>query len=121
VAEILNDDRRAMKDATVLVLGVAYKPDVGDIRESPALRTMRALHRSGADVQFHDPYVERVSLNGGTVARADMGSAVPAADLVVLLTPHSAYDLEELAAQAKLIFDTRNAYRGERRENVISL
>jgi UDP-N-acetyl-D-glucosamine dehydrogenase len=121
VAEILNDDRRAMKDATVLVLGVAYKPDVGDVRESPALRTMQALHKAGADVQFHDPYVERVSLNGGTIARADMGSAVSSADLVVLLTPHRAYDLEELAAQAKMIFDTRNAYRGERRPNVVPL
>ena len=121
VGEILNDDRRAMKDATVLVLGVAYKPDVGDIRESPALRTMQALHKAGADVQFHDPYVDRVSLNGGTVARVDLGSAVPAADVVVLLTPHSAYDLEELAGQAKKIFDTRNAYRGERPENVVSL
>jgi UDP-N-acetyl-D-glucosamine dehydrogenase len=103
------------------VLGVAYKPDVGDVRESPALRTMQALHKAGADVQFHDPYVERVSLNGGTIARADMGSAVSSADLVVLLTPHRAYDLEELAAQAKMIFDTRNAYRGERRPNVVPL
>jgi nucleotide sugar dehydrogenase len=121
VAEILNGDGRAMKGAKVLVLGVAYKPDVGDVRESPALRTMLAMRKRGADVMFHDPYVERVPLNGGTLERADMDAGMRSADVVVLLTPHSVYDLEALAEQAKLIFDTRNAYRGERRPNVVPL
>ena len=121
VAEILNDDGRPMKDAKVLVLGVAYKPDVGDIRESPALGTMLAMRKRGADVMFHDPYVERVPLNGGTLDRANMDEGVRSADIVVLLTPHSVYDLEALAEQAELIFDARNAYRGERRPNVVPL
>ena len=121
VAEILNDDGRPMKGAKVLVLGVAYKPDVGDIRESPALSTMLAMRKRGADVMFHDPYVERVPLNGGTLDRASMDEGVRSADIVVLLTPHSVYDLEALAEQAELIFDARNAYRGERRPNVVPL
>jgi UDP-N-acetyl-D-glucosamine dehydrogenase len=105
----------------VLVLGVAYKPDVGDVRESPALGTMLAMRKRGADVMFHDPYVERVPLNGGTLDRANMDEGVRSADIVVLLTPHSVYDLEALAEQAELIFDARNAYRGERRPNVVPL
>jgi UDP-N-acetyl-D-glucosamine dehydrogenase len=121
VAEILNGDGRPMKGAKVLVLGVAYKPDVGDVRESPALGTMLAMRKRGADVMFHDPYVERVPLNGGTLDRANMDEGVRSADIVVLLTPHSVYDLEALAEQAELIFDARNAYRGERRPNVVPL
>ena len=119
VAEILNGDGRAMRGAKVLVLGVAYKPDIGDVRESPALSTMLAMRKRGADVMFHDPYVERVPLNGGTLDRANLNEGVRSADIVVLLTPHSVYDLEALAEQAELIFDARNAYRGERRPNVI--
>jgi UDP-N-acetyl-D-glucosamine dehydrogenase len=121
VAEILNGNGRAMKSAKVLVLGVAYKPDVGDVRESPALRAMLAMLKRGADVMFHDPYVERVPLNGGTLDRTEMDEGVRSADIVVLLTPHSTYDLQALAERAKLIFDTRNAYRGERPPNVIAL
>ena len=121
VAEILNGDGRPMKGAKVLVLGVAYKPDVGDVRESPALGTMLAMRKRGADVMFHDPYVERVPLNAGTLDRANMDEGVRSADIVVLLTPHSVYDLEALAEQAELIFDARNAYRGERRPNVVPL
>ena len=121
VAEILNGDGRAMRGAKVLVLGVAYKPDIGDVRESPALSTMLAMRKRGADVMFHDPYVERVPLNGGTLDRANLDEGVDSADIVVLLTPHSVYDLEALAEQAKLIFDARNAYRGERRPNVVPL
>jgi UDP-N-acetyl-D-glucosamine dehydrogenase len=121
VAEILNSDGRAMKSAKVLVLGVAYKPDVGDVRESPALLTMQAMIKRGADVMFHDPYVEWVPLNGGALDRANMDEGVRSADIVVLLTPHSTYDLEALAEQAKLVFDARNAYRGERRPNVVPL
>ena len=119
--EILNQTGRAMKDANVLVLGVTYKPDVGDARETPAIPTMRALARRGADVRFHDPFVDRVTLNGTPLERRDLDEAVAEADLVVLLTPHSDYDLERLAASARIVFDTRNAYRGRRPANVVGL
>jgi UDP-N-acetyl-D-glucosamine dehydrogenase len=122
VAEILNSQGRAVKEARILVLGVAYKPDVGDVRESPALRTMQVLHKRGADVRFHDFFVNEVGLNGG-VARcvANLDEEMVAADVVLLLTPHAAYDLESIADRSRVVFDTRNAYGPERRENVIRL
>jgi len=122
VAEILNSQGRAVKAARILVLGVAYKPDVGDVRESPALRTMQVLHKRGADVRFHDFFVSEVGLNGG-VARCvpDLDDEMVAADVVLLLTPHAAYDLESVADRSRVVFDTRNAYGAERRENVIRL
>ncbi|MDP9145708.1 MAG: nucleotide sugar dehydrogenase, partial [Actinomycetota bacterium] len=122
VGEILNTQGRAVNGARILVLGVAYKPDVGDVRESPALHTMQVLHKRGADVRFHDFFVEEVGLNG---ARAqcvqDLEEEMEAADVVLLLTPHAAYDLESIADRSRVVFDTRNAYGAERRENVIRL
>ncbi len=121
VTEILNDAGRAARGARVLVLGVTYKADVGDVRESPALPAMRALAKRGVDVRFHDPFVAEVTLNGSPLGRESLDEGIAMADLVVLLTPHSSYDLDRLAARASLIFDTRNAYRGERPPNVVPL
>ena len=59
IGEVLNDAGKSVKDARILVLGAAYKPDVGDVRESPAVKIMHLLHKRGARVEFHDPYVER--------------------------------------------------------------
>jgi UDP-N-acetyl-D-glucosamine dehydrogenase len=122
VAEILNAQGRAVKAARILVLGVAYKPDVGDVRESPALRTMQVLHKRGADVRFHDFFVKEVGLNGGVAQCVpDLEAELSAADVVLLLTPHAAYDLESIANRSRVVFDTRNAYGADRRENVIRL
>ena len=122
IAEALNDCGKAVKDAKILVLGAAYKPDVADIRESPAVKVINLLYRRGALLAFHDPYVEEVALNGGTLRRTDLtNTAVARADLVAVLTAHTAYDLEWVADHAKLVFDTRNAYNGARRSNVIRL
>ena len=122
IGEALNERGRALKGSRILVLGVAYKPDVGDVRESPALEVMRHLHRRGARVAFHDPYVEEVSMNGTRQRRTALTSrAVETADCVALLTPHGAYDLEWVADRARLVFDARNAYGQARRPNVVRL
>jgi UDP-N-acetyl-D-glucosamine dehydrogenase len=122
VGEILNDRGRAVRGATILVLGVTYKADVGDLRESPALQTMQALHRRGADVRFHDVFVEEAPLDGSAARRVDdLEAEVAAADLVLLLTPHSAYDLDAIAERARVVFDTRNALGADRRPNVVVL
>ncbi|MGH2785238.1 MAG: nucleotide sugar dehydrogenase [Actinomycetota bacterium] len=122
IADALNDHGRAMKGASVLVLGVAYKPDVGDIRESPALRVMHMLEKRGAKVSFHDPYVPSVGYNGSSLMRSELTSrALSQADCVALLTPHRAYDLEWIASHAALVFDARNAYGQKRPGNVIRL
>ena len=122
VVEILNGQGQAAKGAQILVLGVAYKPDVSDVRESPALHIMQSLDDRGADVRFHDFFVGHVPLRGGTRRCVlDLDEELLTADVVVLVTPHSAYDLESIAEGARAIFDTRNAYGAERRDNVVPL
>jgi nucleotide sugar dehydrogenase len=122
IADALNDRGRAVKDAHILVLGVAYKADVGDIRESPALHVLTHLRRRGARVAFHDPYVESATFNGGQLHRTELSQrAVATADCVVLLTPHKLYDLDWIAENSKMVFDARNALGPERRPNVVSL
>lgn len=115
IADALNEAGKAMKGARILVLGVAYKPDLGDVRESPVLRVMGHLVRRGAKVTFHDPFIERVRANGWQLDRTALTTAaVRAADCVALLTPHTSYDLEWLSANATLVFDARNAYASSR-------
>jgi UDP-N-acetyl-D-glucosamine dehydrogenase len=122
IAEMLNDARSSVKGAQILVLGAAYKPDVGDVRESPAVKIMHQLHKRGARVEFHDPYVGEVALNGMTLQRTELTNrAVAGADLVAVLTPHSAYDLDWVSEHAKLVFDARNAFGPNRRANVVRL
>jgi UDP-N-acetyl-D-glucosamine dehydrogenase len=122
IGEALNEHAKPLKGARVLVLGVAYKPEVGDVRESPSLRVMSALARRGAKVTFHDPFVEAVTVDGKRLSRSELTArAVAGADLVALLTPHSAYDLDWLARVATLVFDARNAFGPGRRPNVVTL
>jgi nucleotide sugar dehydrogenase len=121
VAEILNDVGRAVRGSRIFVLGVTYKADVGDMRESPSLMAMQALYRKGAEISFHDPYVEDAPLNGGKIHRTELAEGLANADLVLLLTPHSSYDLERIAEQASLVFDTRNAYGDAPHDNVVRL
>jgi UDP-N-acetyl-D-glucosamine dehydrogenase len=119
IGEALNQAGKSVKDARILVLGVAYKPDLGDARESPALKVIGHLLRHGAKVTFHDPFVDRVGWNGWHLARKELTTAaVRAADLVALLTPHAAYDLDWLGQHAKLVFDARNAFGPARHANV---
>jgi UDP-N-acetyl-D-glucosamine dehydrogenase len=122
IGEALNEHAKPLKGARVLVLGVAYKPDVGDVRESPSLRVMQVLARRGARLGFHDPFVAEVVVEGRRLACSELTArAVGRADLVALLTPHSAYDLEWLAATATLVFDARNAFGPIGQPNVVCL
>jgi UDP-N-acetyl-D-glucosamine dehydrogenase len=122
IGEALNEHAKPLKGARVLVLGVAYKPDVGDVRESPSLRVMSALARRGVKLTFHDPFVDAVTLDGRRLARTELTArAVAGADLVALLVPHSSYDLEWLAGTAGLLFDARNAYGPGNPPNLVRL
>lgn len=122
IGDALNDAGKAVRGADILVLGVAYKVDVGDIRESPAIKVMTHLHRRGANVSFHDPYVEAVNVNGDVLRRSQLTrKAISGSDCVAILTPHSAFDFEWIAAHSRLIFDARNAYPNGRRDNVVRL
>ena len=111
VMDGLNDDGKPVKNSQVLVLGVAYKPDVDDVRESPALDVIHLLQEKGAKISYHDPYIPTLSHEGLDLESVDLDQAVPAADCVVIITNHRAYDWEQIAARAKLIVDTRHALR----------
>lgn len=122
IGEALNEEGKPLRESTVLVLGVAYKPDVGDVRESPAVKVMQHLYRTKANVAFHDPFVESVSVNGDVLRRTELTlRSVAGADCVALLTPHSAYDLEWIAENAGLVFDAQNAYGASVPPNVVRL
>jgi nucleotide sugar dehydrogenase len=111
IAELLNERGKPVKDARILVLGVAYKPNVGDVRESPAVKIIKLLCRRGANMEFHDPYVEEVAISGTTLHRTVLTNrAIGRADLVALLTPHAAYDLEWVAEHSSVVFDARRAW-----------
>ena len=122
IGEALNDRGKALKGASVFVLGVSYKADVGDVRESPALKVMAQLRRRGAIVSYHDPHVGEVAFNGTRLTRTELTNvAVSRADCVVVLTPHSSYDLSWVGDHAALVFDARNSFGDDRRQNVIRL
>ncbi len=122
IGDALTDHGKAVKGAQILVLGVAYKPDVGDVRESPAIKAMVHLHRKGAKVSFHDPYVETVVVNGTVLRRSELTQlTISRADCVAILTPHGSYDFDWIAEQASVVFDARNAYNNDARPNVVRL
>jgi len=103
------------------VLGVAYKKDIDDVRESPALDIILLLERLGAVVTFSDPYVRRIQTSTGYLETQDMFSSVAAADCVVVVTDHSAVDYTSVVGRSKLIVDTRNALKGFRSPNIVRL
>lgn len=110
---LLNENGKPTHGATVLVLGVTYKPDISDQRESPAAPLARHLDLLGARVAYHDPHVEDWD-PGVEVTRADdLDTAVALADLVILIQPHSEYDVSALATRSRLFFDTRGVTVGE--------
>jgi len=113
VAEALNATGKSVKGAKVLVLGVAYKRDVSDTRESPALTVIGTLRSRGAKVAYHDPHVPSVVVGGTALASSRLTSAMIAAqDCVVILTDHRALDIPAVVRDAKVVVDTRNATRG---------
>jgi UDP-N-acetyl-D-glucosamine dehydrogenase len=108
VSQALNHHaEKAMKGSRILVLGVAYKPDIGDMRESPALKLISLLQNAGADVSYHDPHVPRVQEHAVDLSSAAYEPAVY--DCVVVVTDHSALDYEQLVDEARLVVDLRNA------------
>jgi UDP-N-acetyl-D-glucosamine dehydrogenase len=109
-AELLNDAGRAVRGSRVLLLGVTYKPDISDQRESPARAVAERFRARGADLSYLDPHVEKWSVGGVPVERADDHlAAAGAADLTVLLQPHREIAPALLADRARLLFDTRGA------------
>lgn len=112
VADALNDQSKAIRGSTVLVLGVAYKKDVSDVRESPALDIIHLLREKGARVTFHDPHVASIRIDGERLHGAtDLVDALRTSDCVIIATDHSSYDWSLVRQYAPLVIDTRNALK----------
>jgi UDP-N-acetyl-D-glucosamine dehydrogenase len=110
VADALNSHGKAVRNASILVLGVAYKKDIDDIRESPALDIIRLLEAQGARVEYHDPHVPSFKEDGHEMRSVAFGpEQVAAADCVMIVTDHSAIDYRMVRDRAKLVVDTRHA------------
>lgn len=119
VMELLNEQGKALRGSDVLVLGIAYKPGVADVRESPALPLLEELRRKGANVTYHDPHVPSVRLSYGTQESiADLNAGIAKADIVIIATTHSQYNWEEIVSHAKQVFDGRGATRRLNAPNV---
>lgn len=110
IQDALNERGKPLKGSRVIVLGVAYKPDIDDLRESPALDVIGLLKKKGAQVSYHDPYIPAISHDDWTLQSVeDLMSQVKAADCVAVITNHSSYDYPAILETASLIVDTRNA------------
>lgn len=112
VMEAMNDRGKTVKGSKILVLGAAYKPDIDDVRESPALDVIGLLRKKGGRVEYHDPYIPRIrhETDGWEMdSVADLMKSVKEADAVVIVTDHKVYDYKAIVAAAQFVFDSRNA------------
>jgi UDP-N-acetyl-D-glucosamine dehydrogenase len=122
IADALNDRGQSLRDSRVLLLGVSYKKDVGDLRESPALKVIDRLHRKGAHVRYHDPFVPFCANGKGPMESVSLDDEeIASADCIVILTDHSCLPYERVIRSGKLVLDTRNALRRYDTATVIRL
>jgi UDP-N-acetyl-D-glucosamine dehydrogenase len=121
IQNALNDRGKPLKGSRVHVLGVAYKSDIDDVRESPALDIIHILQRRGAIVSYTDPYVPSISADGWSMKSDPMFPAVADADCAVIVTNHSEFDYDALVGGASLIVDTRNALGWSQSPKVVRL
>lgn len=125
VADGLNDDRKAMNGSRILLLGVAYKRDIDDVRESPALSIIDRLRSKGCDVRYHDPFVSKISFDdahtesgGEPMSSVELSDEeIRSSDCVLIVTNHSQIDYRRIIELSPLIVDTRNALNGDLRRN----
>ena len=121
IQDALNDRAKPVKGSHVHVLGVAYKRNIDDVRESPALDVIMLLEKLGAKVTYSDPFVPTIRLDGTSLCALAVDSSVEAADCVVIITDHTDFDYELIYDKAKLIVDTRNAYRNRKSDKIVRL
>ncbi|WP_297417747.1 nucleotide sugar dehydrogenase [Clostridium sp.] len=123
VMKILNKNKKALNGAKVLLLGVAYKNDIDDYRESPAFKVIELLEKNGADLIVNDPYCPISKYKGKVYNSVDWTEVIDDADIVIITTNHSCYDYESIVARAKVIYDTRNATKNvvNNREKIYKL
>jgi len=112
IQDALNRYKKPLNGSKVLVLGVAYKPNINDLRESPALDVIHLLQEKGAVVSYSDPYVPALDVDSiQLTSEKDLPSAVEKADCVAIITNHSKFDYNMILEKAQLVFDARNALK----------
>ena len=124
IQDALNLHKKPINGSQVLILGIAYKPDIDDLRESPALDVIHLLQEKGAQVSYHDPFIPQFDYDGLQLTSvSDLMAAIREADCVAIITNHTTYDYQAILDQAQLIVDTRNALgkQGKNNPKVVSL
>ncbi|HEV8039564.1 MAG TPA: UDP binding domain-containing protein, partial [Bryobacteraceae bacterium] len=121
IQNALNDHSKPVKGSHVHILGVAYKRDIDDVRESPALDIILLLERRGARVTYSDPWVPSIKLDGRQLHAEDANQMATEADCVVVVTDHAAFDYATIEKKATLIVDTRNALKNHPSAKVVRL
>ena len=122
VAEALNRKRKSVSGSKILVLGVAYKKDSDDIRESPALDVMKLLHEKGGEITYHDPHVSQLAFENQLLHSLSLtAQTLSTSDVVVVVTDHAGFDAREIVRHAPLIIDTRNLTRGIQSDKIVRL
>ena len=121
IQNALNEVSKPVRGSHIHILGAAYKRDIDDVRESPALDIILLLRRLGANVTFSDSYVPRISIDGAVLEAQDAMLSVAAADCVVIVTDHKNIDYNEVLERSKLVVDTRNALKGIKSPKIVRL
>ena len=122
IMEVLNANQKSLSGSNLLVLGVAYKQDQEDVRESPSVKLIELLQEKGANICYSDPHVSQIKISGNVLRSVQLNKKeLSQADCVVIATDHSDYDYLYIANNAKLIFDTRGGTRGLETSNIVRL
>lgn len=121
IQNALNDATKPLRGSRIHILGVAYKRDIDDVRESPALDIILLLQRRGAIVSYSDPYVKLLRSQDAVLESQDLMEGVRAADCVVIVTDHKNVDYKAVAAESRMIVDTRNALKSVQAPNIVRL
>jgi UDP-N-acetyl-D-glucosamine dehydrogenase len=122
ITESLNDRSKSVRNSKLLVLGVAYKKDIDDIRESPALDILALLFKLGANLSYHDPYVPSLNVVNQILSSVNISkNPIKNYDCVIIVTNHSSFDYEMVVKESQLIIDTRNALKGFRQPHIVRL
>jgi UDP-N-acetyl-D-glucosamine dehydrogenase len=120
--ELLNERGKAMRGSRVHILGVTYKKDISDSRESPAIEVIKLLAGLGAELTYSDPYVPSLQIEGQKMeSLAPSREVLAASDIAIVITNHTSFDYVEIVRNAPLVFDTRNATDGLKAGNLVRL
>ena len=119
--EALNKRGKPIKGTSILVLGITYKKDVADTRDSPAIKVIERLLELEADVMYNDPYIKSEIINGWSMESVDYSGILSVVDCVLITVDHSCYDYKRIVECARFIYDTRNATNGLSAANIVRL